>query len=100
LAEWFGKKVVAMTGSELRALREELGLSASSMGIALGYSGPRSNISVTVRRLERGTRRIPPSVEKLAWMIAYYGIPPEWEAELQEEASGRDGSHKNRRGCL
>ena len=44
------------------------------MGRHLGYSGPKSNVAVQVRRLERGARQIPPAVEKLALMYAYYGI--------------------------
>ncbi len=68
-----------MTGAELRALREELGLSASSMGQALGYSGPKRNIGATVRRLERGERRIRPAVARLAFMYSYFGFPEEWK---------------------
>jgi transcriptional regulator with XRE-family HTH domain len=60
-----------MTGAELKAIREACGLSASAMGKALGYSGPRANMAVHIRRLERNARPIPPSVEKLA-------LPKEW----------------------
>lgn len=67
-----------MTGSELRNIREAFGLSASEMGKALGYSGPRANVAVHIRRLERDARRIPPSVERLATMFTRYGIPKEW----------------------
>jgi hypothetical protein len=31
-----------MTGAELKSIRETYGLSASTMGLILGYSGPRS----------------------------------------------------------
>jgi hypothetical protein len=48
------------------------------MGKALGYSGPRANMAVHIRRLERNARPIPPSVEKLALMYAWHGIPKEW----------------------
>jgi hypothetical protein len=48
-----------MTGEELRQIRQAFGLSASAMGKALGYSGPRANIGVQVRRLERDARPIP-----------------------------------------
>jgi transcriptional regulator with XRE-family HTH domain len=66
-----------MTGSELRNIREAFGLSASAMGKALGYSGPRANIAVHIRRLERDARRIPPSVEKLILMYVRHGLPKE-----------------------
>jgi transcriptional regulator with XRE-family HTH domain len=68
-----------MTGAELRTIREAYGLSASAMGRALGYSGPKANIAVQLRRLERDARRIPPSVERLALMFARHGIPKEWQ---------------------
>jgi transcriptional regulator with XRE-family HTH domain len=69
-----------MTGAELKTIREAFGLSASVMGRALGYSGPKANIAVHIRRLERDARRIPSSVERLASMYARYGIPKEWWA--------------------
>lgn len=67
-----------MTGAQLKAIRETFGLSASAMGRALGYSGPKANIAVHIRRLERGDRRIPPSVERLALMFYREGIPKGW----------------------
>jgi len=69
-----------MTGAELRSIREAYGLSASAMGRILGYSGPKANVAVHIRRLERDARRIPPSIEKLALMYARHGIPKEWWA--------------------
>jgi transcriptional regulator with XRE-family HTH domain len=71
-----------MTGAELRAIRDGLGLSASQMARALGYSGAGRNVAVHIRRLERGARRIPPSVEKLALMYARHGIPKGWYLEI------------------
>jgi hypothetical protein len=68
-----------MTGAELRNIREAFGLSASAIGRLLGYSGPKANVAVHVRRLERDARRIPASVEKLALMYARHGIPKEWQ---------------------
>jgi transcriptional regulator with XRE-family HTH domain len=68
----------AMTGAELRNIREAFGLSASVMGRALGYSGPKANVAVQIRRLERDARPIPPSVKRLAQMYARHGIPKEW----------------------
>jgi transcriptional regulator with XRE-family HTH domain len=67
-----------MTGAELKNIREAFGLSASDMGKALGYSGPKANIAVHIRRLERDARRIPSSVERLALMYRRHGIPKEW----------------------
>ena len=67
-----------MTGAELKAIRETFGLSASAMGRALGYSGPKANIAVHIRRLERGDRPIPPPIDRLARMYWRNGIPEEW----------------------
>jgi len=71
---------VIVTGAELKAIRETFRLSASAMGRALGYSGPKANIAVHIRRLERGDRRIPPPVERLAYMFWREGIPKGWSA--------------------
>jgi transcriptional regulator with XRE-family HTH domain len=64
-----------MTGEELKEIRQAFNLSAASMGRALGYSGPKANIAVTVRRLERNSRAIPAPVARLAHMFAENGIP-------------------------
>ena len=76
-----------MTGAKLKAIREEFGLSASAMGRALGYSGPKSNVAVHVRRLERGERPIPSDVARLAHMFWMNGIPEEWQAANDVSAS-------------
>jgi len=69
-----------MTGEELKEIRQAFNLSAASMGRALGYSGPKANIAVTIRRLERDARPIPAPVARLAQMFAQNGIPKEWYA--------------------
>jgi transcriptional regulator with XRE-family HTH domain len=69
-----------MTGTELKEIREAFRLSASEMGRALGYTGPRANIAVQIRRLERDARPIPTPVARLAQMFAQNGIPKEWYA--------------------
>ena len=69
-----------VTGAELKAIRQAFGLSAAAMGRALGYSGPRANIAVHIRRLERGDRPIPAPIGRLAIMFQREGIPNEWHA--------------------
>ena len=69
-----------MTGTELRKIRQAFNLSASAMGKALGYNGPKANIAVQIRRLERDARPIPISVGRLAQMFSQNGIPEEWYA--------------------
>jgi transcriptional regulator with XRE-family HTH domain len=51
-----------MTGAELKAIRQELGLTLSGFGLALGYNGNKNVLSVAIRRLEAGTREIPENV--------------------------------------
>jgi hypothetical protein len=69
---------VIMTGAELKEIRKTFGLSASTMGRALGYSGPNANVAAHIRRLEREARPIPPTIARLAEMFWREGIPREW----------------------
>jgi transcriptional regulator with XRE-family HTH domain len=45
-----------VTGAELKAIRQALGLTLSGLGKALGYQGNKNTLSVAIRRLERGWR--------------------------------------------
>jgi transcriptional regulator with XRE-family HTH domain len=47
-----------MTGSELRAIRRSLGLTAREMAAALGDQGNENTRSVNQRQLERGAKPI------------------------------------------
>jgi len=67
-----------VSDAEFRAIRDALGLSASAWGRALGYSGPKANIAVHIRRLERDGRGIPASIKRLAVMFKHHGIPKDW----------------------
>ena len=49
-----------MTGSQMKAIREGLGLSQVQFGNAIGYTdGTRNTVSVNIDRYERGKRPIP-----------------------------------------
>jgi DNA-binding transcriptional regulator YiaG len=48
-----------MTGAELKAIRQALGLTLSGFGLALGYNGSKNTLSVAIRRFESGARPIP-----------------------------------------
>jgi transcriptional regulator with XRE-family HTH domain len=48
-----------MTGAELKAIRQALGLTLSGFGKALGYKGNKNTLSVQIRRFESGARPIP-----------------------------------------
>jgi transcriptional regulator with XRE-family HTH domain len=67
-----------MEGHELKAIRQELGLNTTQLARALGYGGADDSASVTIRRYEAGTRPIPPLVERLVYMFAWFGVPKHW----------------------
>jgi transcriptional regulator with XRE-family HTH domain len=67
-----------MTGSELRAIRRSLGLTAREMAAALGDQGNHNTRSVNQRQLERGFKPITTAKARLAWYMARYGVPEEW----------------------
>jgi transcriptional regulator with XRE-family HTH domain len=48
-----------MTGAELKAIRQALGLTLSGFGLAIGYKGNKNTLSVQIRRFESGAREIP-----------------------------------------
>lgn len=60
-----------MTGAELRAIRERLGLSLDAWGRALGYSG--AHVRQTMHAMESGARAVPVRTAMLARMIGERG---------------------------
>lgn len=69
-----------MSGSELKTIRNRLGLSAIQLGRAFGYVGGDNTVSVTIRRYESGERPLPPWLARLAVMFDRHGVPDEWIA--------------------
>jgi transcriptional regulator with XRE-family HTH domain len=67
-----------MTGADLRAIRQKLGLTPDEFGRALGYRGPSAR--VTVHQLETG-KTITRQVERLAEMFARHGVPRRYLAD-------------------
>lgn len=59
----------AIDGARLRSIRKKLGLKVSAFAIALGYQGTPQSREVIINRLERGKRRITPSVARVALML-------------------------------
>lgn len=76
-----------MTGPELAAIRQALGLSLVEFGRALGYLGNRNSIQVAVSRYEAGTREIPPWIARLAWMYGKHGVPRQFREDAKNRAS-------------
>lgn len=67
-----------MTGKEFAAVRKRLGLGVVEFGRAIGYQGSHDNVSLSVRRFERGERPVPVWIERLVTLYERHGIPPEW----------------------
>lgn len=67
-----------MTGPELRAIREGLGLSLVGMGRALGYQGTRDTLNAQMHKYESEVRPIPPWIARLATMFSLHGVPRQW----------------------
>lgn len=69
-----------MTGPELKAIRNRLGLSTTGLGRAFGYEGTDVTASGTIRKYESGGRAIPPWLGRLAIMFDRHGVPEDWIA--------------------
>lgn len=67
-----------MTGHEMRAIREHLGLSIVQFGVLLGSAGSINTLVVRMREYERGKRLIPETVARLVVMFSLHGYPPQW----------------------
>jgi len=58
-----------MSGEELKKMREEAGLSRTSLGIKMGFTGTNGRINNRVYDYEAERRSITPAVETLVRMI-------------------------------
>lgn len=52
-----------MTGAELKAIRQELGLSVVEFGRAIGWTGRRRTIQTNLRKIEGGKRPVDAELE-------------------------------------
>jgi hypothetical protein len=66
--------LAAMTGSDLREIREGLGLARLAFGRALGYRGTDNSVGVMVRRAET-CREVAIHTARLAEMFEEFGVP-------------------------
>ena len=67
-----------MTPSDLKAIREALGLTGEKFAILLGYQGP--GVRQMTSALERGSRTIRPAQERLAIAYSEGYRPKDWPA--------------------
>lgn len=63
-----------MTGEELKAARQRLGLGVVELGRKLGYTGKANSVSVTVRRYERSDK-IPDHIAATVRHLESVGSP-------------------------
>ena len=82
-----GDNRVTLPASELRRIREKLGLSRDEMAIELGYEGTPEGNTNTMRRFETGRRGLPLTLAKLVFMIDTFGLPDTWPAGLEAKLS-------------
>jgi hypothetical protein len=73
-----------MTGPEMRAIRDELGLSAVQLGRAFGYEGNDQTLGPLISRFETGARPIPTYLVRLLLLFQRYGVPAGWTSKLHE----------------
>jgi transcriptional regulator with XRE-family HTH domain len=73
-----------MTGAEMKAIRQRLGLSTVQLGRAFGYAGNDNTTSVMIRKYESDGRPIPAYLERLLILFDRHGVPDGWtEATTQ-----------------
>ena len=67
-----------MDGSQLKAIRTQLNLTATELGHAVGYAGTDTNLAKAILRFESGSRTIPPAIGRLIEMFDMFGVPRGW----------------------
>lgn len=68
-----------MTGPELRAARETLGLTRPQLAAALGITGSRA--AAGIENWEAGRRAIPAVVALAMRALVRFGLPETWPAD-------------------
>jgi hypothetical protein len=71
-----------VTGAEMRAIRDELGLSAVQLGRAFGYAGGDATVATMISKYEREMRPIPVYLQRLLLMYRRHGVPAGWTSKL------------------
>lgn len=58
-----------MQGSEMKVIRERLGMTELQLARAIGYTGTDRNDDTRIREYERGKKQIPLYIARLVWLI-------------------------------
>lgn len=66
-----------VTPEQFKLLRMDFGFTIREWARALGFTGRLANVSLSVRRMEKGDKEISSTTRRLCMMYARYGIPPD-----------------------
>ena len=71
-----------MTGPEMKAIREKMGLERLEFARLVGYTGIDRNVLSSMKKMERGQKQIPLTIARLVWLLSAHqrrtGILPEF----------------------
>lgn len=74
-----------MTGAQLRAIREKMGLERLELARLVGYTGSERNDITRVKQMERDYRQVPLTIARLVWLLSAHQrrtgilpVFPEW----------------------
>jgi hypothetical protein len=68
-----------MTNEEFASIRRSLGYDIITWAHALGYEGTKQSLKTVIYRLEGPSgRKIPPAIERLAYMYGHYNVPAKY----------------------
>lgn len=71
-----------MTGPEMKAIRQKMGLDRVEMARLIGYTGNDRNDESRISKLESGAKQIPLYIARLVWLLGAHqrrtGILPEF----------------------
>jgi len=71
-----------MTGPEMKAIRQKMGLECLEFARLVGYTGSERNVISSMKKMERGQKQIPLTIARLTWLLAAHqrrtGILPEF----------------------
>jgi len=71
-----------MTGSEMKKIRDRMGLERLELARLIGYTGNDRNDESRIRKLESGAKQIPLYIARLVWLLSAHqrrtGILPEF----------------------
>jgi hypothetical protein len=86
----------AVTGADMRLIRQQCRLTEVQLAYALGYRGSSRALGNTIRRFENGKRVIPPLIAKLTGMFHHHPPAQAWLPGRDELMPGREHRRPDR----